>query len=52
MLVALMGRFKGEDGDKMHLLPLLNCRSTGISPVAIVPVNIICSRSVLRTGQD
>ena len=28
------------------------CRYTGIPPVATAPVNIICSRSVLHTGQD
>ena len=30
MLVAVMGRFKGEDGDRMHFLPLANVTSLGI----------------------
>ena len=25
-----MGRFKGEDGDRMHLLPLINVTQSGI----------------------
>ena len=31
MLVAVMGIFKGEDGDIINILPLANATSSGIS---------------------
>ena len=30
MLVSVMGRFKGENDNRMHLLPLVNVTSSGI----------------------
>ena len=30
LLVTVMGRFKGEDGDRIYLLPLVNLTSSGI----------------------
>ena len=30
MIVSVMGVFKGEDGDRMHLLPLINSNQSGI----------------------
>ena len=31
MIVSVMGIFKGEEGDRMHLLPLINVTQPGIS---------------------
>ena len=30
VLMTVMGRFKGEDGNRMHLFPLANVTSSGI----------------------
>ena len=30
MLAEVMGRFKGEDGNRIHLLPSVNVKSSGI----------------------
>jgi len=41
VLVAEMGRFKGEDGDRMHVFPLVNVTKSGIR-IRVWLVRVAC----------